>query len=120
MYRDQGSADTARIVRLQEELEEAHAELAKKREELAELRRKYARARSVLAMIAHTRKVQTALEDVQTGPEELAEMMASPSNRPPPLTSPPPPEPAPPADAGTRRRRSSAGRYILVDPDDLT
>jgi hypothetical protein len=117
MYRDQGDADAARIARLSEELEDAQRALAESREELAELRRKYARARSVLAMIAHTRKVQNALEDVKTGPEELAEMMASPSNRPPPMSEPPPavtPEPE-----QKRRRRSSAGRYILINPDDV-
>jgi hypothetical protein len=112
VYRGQKDADTARIARLSEELNDATAALLATKEELAELRRKYARARSVLAMIAHSRKVQVALEDVKTGPEELAEMMASPSNRPPPLTSPPPRE------TPKRSRRSSAGRYILVDPDE--
>jgi hypothetical protein len=116
MYRDQDAANTARIARLSDELEEAKRTVAEMREELAELRRKYARARSVLAMIAHTRKVQNALEDVKTGPEELAEMMASPSNRPPPMSEPPAAAMKDPAPS--RKRRSSAGRYILINPDD--
>ncbi len=116
MYRDQDDAFAAKIDRLEAELEDTKRSLAEAREELVDLRRKYARARSVLAMIAHTRKVQNALEDAKSSPEELAEMMASPSNRPPPLSEAPP---AAAPEEPARKRRSSAGRYILVNPDDI-
>ncbi len=111
VYRNQLDADVARIADLKEELEVTKRTLAEAREELAALRRKYARAQNVLEMIAHSRKVKVALEDSVTGPEKLAEMMASPSNRPPPLSVPPL------GETPRRTRRSSAGRYMLVSEE---
>jgi DNA gyrase/topoisomerase IV subunit A len=106
VYRNEHDALTARLAALEEELEDERRAHAQTRESLIALRRKYARARSVLAMIAHNRKVQLMLAEAKVSNEELAEM-----------TRPPTIAPPSPATTASSPPPKSTTTYLHVDDD---
>lgn len=109
VYRDSPDALHARIARLEEELAGARAELDA-------LRERYTRAMAALRVIAHSKKVATALEGSKLTPEELARLAKASELPPAPAESKDPPAKPDTKTASKKRRAKKPTTKKKVEP----